>query len=66
MDTFPPASDAEIAAAREVGYTYTDPVTDDAFPRIVETTDDMLDEFPEGWGEQPTWRDRQAIDAGNG
>ena len=44
-------------------YVYTDPVDDVEWPRIVEP--DELDEFPDGWGEQPTERDQAAIDAGN-
>lgn len=58
-----PASDGELAAAlATTGYTYTDPVSDDAYPRIVEAIE--LDEFPPGWGEHPTERDQAAIDGG--
>jgi alpha-amylase/alpha-mannosidase (GH57 family) len=47
-------------------YIYTDPVADDAWPRITEVTDDDLpDAFPDGWGDGPTERDQAAIDAGN-
>jgi hypothetical protein len=48
------------------GYVYTDPVDDDAYPRITTADpDDMPDAFPENWGAAPTERDQAAIDAGN-
>lgn len=48
------------------GYVYTDPVTDEAWPRITEAgPDDPPDRFPEGWSGAPTERDQAAIDAGN-
>ncbi len=66
VDPVGPPTGEEITLAYErTGYRYTDPVVDEAFPRLVETTDELLDEFPAGWGERPTWRDQQAIDAGN-
>jgi hypothetical protein len=52
-------------AVEPVGYTYTDPVGDSAFPRITEPTEDVPDAFPENWGDAPTERDQAAIDAGN-
>lgn len=48
-------------------YVYTDPVADPDYPRIREyRPGDDNPEWPEGWGATPTWRDQQAIDAGNG
>lgn len=56
-------SDQALAAT---GYTYSDPVEDPAFPRIVEASDDDApDRFPDSWGAEPTERDQAAIDAGN-
>ena len=56
------ASESELTAALfSTGYTYTDPVNDETFPYIVEPG--TLDEFPPGWGEQPTERDQAVIDA---
>lgn len=49
----------------EPTYRYTDPVDDDAWPRITAADDDPPDRFPDGWGDAPTERDQAAIDAGN-
>lgn len=55
-----------ITNPRPADYVYTDPTTDDAWPRIAEVTDDDTpDAFPPGWGGAPTERDQAAIDAGN-
>lgn len=51
----------------EPEYRFTDPVDDDAWPRITAYDEDEAeDAFPEGWGSEPTERDQAAIDAGNG
>lgn len=59
------SSDGADTEAPGEDYVYTDPVTDDAWPRITEAADDLPDAFPDGWGDEPTERDQAAIDAGN-
>ncbi|CAN5560987.1 hypothetical protein BH18ACI1_BH18ACI1_18910 [soil metagenome] len=47
VDPVEPATDEESTLAYErTSYRYTDPVTDEAFPRVIEATDDLLDESP--------------------
>lgn len=64
-----PTDDELEAALEHTGYRFTDPVSDDNYPRITEHDPDTEvhphDLFPRSWGSEPTWRDQQAIDAGN-
>lgn len=46
-------------------YVYTDPTLDPDTPRINEPGDDVVDVFPDEWGETPTERDQAAINEGN-
>lgn len=64
-----PHPDELEAALESTGYCYSDPTTDDEWPRISAHDPDREicpdDLFPPGWGAQPTERDQAAIDAGN-
>lgn len=60
--------DPALAQLGPVDWTVNavDPVTDPAWPRITEASDDNPpDRFPDGWGETPSDRDLAAMNAGN-
>lgn len=58
--------EAAAQALADTGYVYTDPIEDEAHPRIAAPVeDDVPDAFPDGWSTEPTERDQAAIDAGN-
>lgn len=55
VDPVEPVTDEETTLVyASTGGRYSDPVADEAFPRVIEATNELPDEFAAGWGDEQT------------